>query len=282
MPAAASTDPSLFLSLQPYYSVTLRKLVRKQLMLTSTPEEKEKKPATTATTDAPLIVSTVPALYQYSMSVLSSVVVTNEYIFTNIEVDSPTSSPRDQVQQLLDAEDLVSVLEPTAIDLCSFQEALANALAQCTSALFFEENLGHSFLIKSLINYQACISANVLPAWPSTPASLGMAPDTLQLRLGETQQKYFATRSRLNDKVKSLLQEKFPGMLNAHFVHRTKYLPPLMCAREALEQIHTKVHLAPRATSEQMDLVHQVINRKYTPSVTGAEMHFYACETNQH
>ena len=71
-------------------------------------------------------------------------------------------------------------------------------------------------------------------------------------------------------------------MLNVHFMRRTKYLPPLMRACEALEKIRTKVHSAPRATREQMELVQQVINRKYTPSVTGAEMYFYACETDQH
>ena len=71
-------------------------------------------------------------------------------------------------------------------------------------------------------------------------------------------------------------------MLNAHFMHRTKYLPPLMQACEALDKIRTKVHSVPRATNEQTELVQQVINRTYTPSVTGAEMYFYACETDQH
>ena len=71
-------------------------------------------------------------------------------------------------------------------------------------------------------------------------------------------------------------------MLNAHFMRRTKNFPPLMRAREALDEIQTKVHSAPRATNEQMELVQQAINCAYTPSVTGAEMHFYACETDQH
>ena len=30
-----------------------------------------------------------------------------------------------------------------------------------------------------------------------------------------------------------------------------------------------------------MEFVQQVINRAYTPSITGAEMYFYACETDQ-
>ena len=72
-----------------------------------------------------------------------------------MEVDSPTSGPRDQVQQLLAAEDLVLVQDPTIIGVCSFQEPLANALAQCTSSVFFEKNIGHSFLIESSINYPA-------------------------------------------------------------------------------------------------------------------------------
>ena len=71
-------------------------------------------------------------------------------------------------------------------------------------------------------------------------------------------------------------------MLNAHFMRRTKYLPPLMRAHEALDKIRTKVHSVPRANNEQMELVQQVINRAYTPSNTGAEMYFYACETDQH
>ena len=71
-------------------------------------------------------------------------------------------------------------------------------------------------------------------------------------------------------------------MLNAFFMRRTKYLPPLMRAREALDKIPAKVHSAPRATNEQMEFVQQVINRAYTPSITGAEMYFYTCETGQH
>ena len=73
---------------------------------------------------------------------------------------------------------MVPILEPTVIDVCTSQEALANAWTQCTSAMFFEENVGHSFLIESLIDYQACTGATVLPAWPSMPAALGTAPDT--------------------------------------------------------------------------------------------------------
>ena len=107
-------------------------------------------------------------------------------------------------------------------------------------------------------------------------------PGTLQLRLSKTQQKLFVICSRLSNEVKQLLQTKFPGILNAHFMRRTKYLPQLMQFREELEQICTKVHSAPRATNEQMELVQQVVNGAYTPSVTGAEMHFYDCETDQH
>ena len=70
-------------------------------------------------------------------------------------------------------------------------------------------------------------------------------------------------------------------MLNAHFVRQTKYLPPLMQARDALEKIRAKVHSVPRATHEQQGLVKQVMNRTYTPSITGAEMYFFACETDQ-
>ena len=126
-----------------------------------------------------------------------------------MEVTSPTNAPRDQVQQLLDAEDLVPVHEPTVIDVCSFQEALANTLAQCTSPLFFEENVGHSFLIESSINYQARTGVGALPKWPITPAALGTAPDTLQLRLCEIQHKSFTICSCLDNEVKRLLQAKF-------------------------------------------------------------------------
>ena len=178
-----------------------------------------------------------------------------------MKVDNPASAPQDQVQQLLDAEDLVPVQEPTITDACSFQEALANALAQCTSPLFFEENIGHSFLIESSINYRAHTGVNALPEWPTTPAALSTAPDTPQLRLRETQQKSFVICSCLDNKVQRLLQTKFPGMLNEHFMRRTKYLSPLIQAREALDKIQTKVYSAPRANNEQMELVQQVINR---------------------
>ena len=127
--------------------------------------------------------------------------------------------------------------------------------------------MGHSFLIESSINYQARTGVSALPEWPTTPAALGTASDILQLRLSETQQKSFVICSRLDNEVKQLLQAKFPGILNAHFMSRTKYLPPLMRAREALEKICTKVHSAPRATDEQMELVQQVINCACTPDV---------------
>ena len=71
-------------------------------------------------------------------------------------------------------------------------------------------------------------------------------------------------------------------MLNVHFIRRTKCLPPLMRASEALDKIQTKVHSTSRANNEQTELVQQVTNRTYTPSVTGTEMYFYACETDQH
>ena len=134
-----------------------------------------------------------------------------------MEVDNPKVSPRDQVQQLLDAEDLVPVHKPTVIDVCSLQETLANVLAQDMSALFFEENFGHNFLIESHIDYQVYTDVNVLPKWPTMSAALGTAPDTLQLRFRETQQKSFIICSRLDNEVKRPLQAKFPGMLNAHF-----------------------------------------------------------------
>ena len=182
---------------------------------------------------------------------------------------------------LLAAEDLFPVQEPTIIDVCSFQEALANALAQCTSYIFFEENIRHSFLIESSINYQARTGLTALPEWPIIPVAPVTAVDTLQLRLQETQQKSYVICSRLDNEVKRLLQTKFPGMLNAHFVRRTRYLPPLMQAREALEKIRAKVHSPPRASHEQQGLLKQVLARTYTPSITGAEMYFYACETDQ-
>ena len=62
-----------------------------------------------------------------------------------MEVEQPTNGPRDWIQQLIAAEDLVLVQEPTIVDVCSFQEALANALAQCTPYMFFEEHINHSF-----------------------------------------------------------------------------------------------------------------------------------------
>ena len=55
-----------------------------------------------------------------------------------------------------------------------------------------------------------------------------------------------------------------------------------MRAREALEKIRTKFNSAPRATSEQLELVQQVFNCKYIPSVTDAEMYFYECKIDQH
>ena len=119
-----------------------------------------------------------------------------------MEVNSPTSGPRDYVQQLLAARDLVPVQEPTIIDVCSFHEALANALAQYTSYMYFEENIGPSFLIESSINYQARTGLNALPKWPTVPAALVTAPDTLQLRLQETQQKSYVICSCLNNEVK--------------------------------------------------------------------------------
>ena len=138
------------------------------------------------TIDASATAYTSPA----ASSQPSPVLTTNEFTF-NIEVDTPISAPQDQVQQLLDAEDLVPVHKPTVMDVCSFQEALANALAQSASALFFEENVGHSFLIESYIDYQAHTGVNVLSKWPTTSAALGTAPETPQLRLHETQQKSF-------------------------------------------------------------------------------------------
>ena len=124
--------------------------------------------------------TTTPSAYTTPVHtpVPSPVATTSKYIF-NMESGSVPSTPKDQVQKLLDAEDLIPVLEPTVIDVCTFQEALANALAQCTSAMFFEENVIHSFLIESLINYQACTGATMLPEWLSIPAVLSTAPDTL-------------------------------------------------------------------------------------------------------
>ena len=98
-----------------------------------------------------------------------------------MEVNIPMSRPRDQIQQLLAAEDRVPVQEPTIIDVCFFQETLANALAQCTPYMFFEENISHSFLIKSSINYQARTGLNVLPEWPIALAAHVTATDTLHL-----------------------------------------------------------------------------------------------------
>ena len=172
------TNPSAnnpFLSLQPYASVTLWKPVKRPS------SSKDAKPA--ATTKPVLTVNTsdYTTLVMSPVSSPEPVYNNTEYSFSNIEVDSPASAPRDQVQKILDAEDLVLVQEPTVTDACSFQEALANALAQCTSPLFFEENIGHSFLIESSINYQASTGVNTLPEWPTTPAALGTAPDTLQL-----------------------------------------------------------------------------------------------------
>ena len=133
---------------------------------------------------------------------------------------------------------------------------VVNALAQCTSALSFEENVSHSFLIESCIDYQARTGVNILSKWPTIPAALGTAPDTLQLHICETQQQSFVACSRLGNEVKRLLQAKFLGMLNVHFTHRTKYLlPPLMRAHESHEKICTKVHSAPRAIREQIELI---------------------------
>ena len=196
-------------------------------------------------------------------------------------MDTEKPGSRDQIKQLLTTEDLVPVREPTIIDVCTFQEALANALAQCTSYMFYEENIGHSFLIESSINYQERTGESVFPEWPDKPSKPTTAGDTLQLRLQETQQKSYVTCSRLDNEVKRLLQEKFPGMLNAHFVRRTKYLSPLMRSREALEKIHKKVHALSQSPHKQQDLIRQVLAHKYTPSINGAEMYFFACETDQ-
>ena len=140
----------------------------------------------------------VPTPTMSPVSTSDATAPTNEYIF-KMEVDSPASAPQDQVQQLLDAEDLVPVHKPTVIDVCSFQEALVNALAQCRPTHFFEENVGLRFLNESSINYQARIGVNALLKWPATLAALCTVPDTLQLRLRETQQKSFVICSRLEN-----------------------------------------------------------------------------------
>ena len=121
-----------------------------------------------------------------------------------------------------------------------------NALAQCISYMFFEENIGHSFLVESSINYQARTGLTVLLEWPIVPVAPVIAVDILQLHLQETQQKLYVICSRLDNEMKRLLQTIFSGMLNAHFVRRTRYLPPLMQAREALEKIRAKVHSPPK------------------------------------
>ena len=54
-----------------------------------------------------------------------------------------------------------------------------------------------------------------------------------------------------------------------------------MRAREALEKTRVKVHSPPRASHEQRDLLRQVLACTYTHNISGAEIYFYACETDQ-
>ena len=54
-----------------------------------------------------------------------------------------------------------------------------------------------------------------------------------------------------------------------------------MRVHEALKKICTKVHSPSRSPHELQDLLRQVLARTYTPNITGAEMYFYACETDQ-
>ena len=68
--------------------------------------------------------------------------------------------------------------------------------------MFYEENIGHSFLIEFSINYQARTGENVFPAWPIKPDKPATAVDTLQLRFQETQQKSYVICARLDNEVK--------------------------------------------------------------------------------
>ena len=99
------SETSPFLSLQLYSSVTLRKP-------RSIPSTEERKPA--AKTKPDLTINTSAYTAPVASPEPSPVLPFNEYTFNNMEVDSPTSAPRDQVQQFLDAEDLVPVLEPNS------------------------------------------------------------------------------------------------------------------------------------------------------------------------
>ena len=65
-------------------------------------------------------------------------------------------------------------------------------------------------------------------------------------------------------------------------MRKAKYLPSLMHAHETLEKIRTKIHSVARATNEQLELVQQVMDQWYTPTITGTEMDFYDCEMDQY
>ena len=173
MPATSKSVLLPFLCLQPYPLLTKhRQPIQK---LETTPEDKKpaKNPAA-----APIPASMPATVTDYHHNIMGS-------------DSTSTTPPIDQVKKLLTMAELIPVTESTVVDVCTLQEAFTNALAKCTSPTLYEEDVGHSSLIKLVINYEAHTGASTaLPVWPPTPPALGTALNSLQLRLLKARQKH--------------------------------------------------------------------------------------------
>mmetsp|Transcript_18038 Transcript_18038/g.37510 ORF Transcript_18038/g.37510 Transcript_18038/m.37510 type:complete len:148 (-) Transcript_18038:787-1230(-) len=94
--------------------------------------------------------------------------------------------------------------------------------------------------------------------------------------------KSFRIEHGCNLNVRALLDEKFPGILNSLKHAKVGTFTSVLTAQDAFDYVEKAVGSTAISNKKSLDHLRAVLDRKYTPERSGAEIYFTLCETDMY
>jgi len=142
---------------------------------------------------------------------------------------------------------------------------------------------GYAFLVEKEINYK--IRLNNPTATLPAPQTKSVQPkvDTLTMvKKYYSEMRTFRLQHNCNLDVRALLDEKFPGILNPLKHSKVGTFTSVLTARDAFDYVEKAVGSTAVSNKKSLDHIRAILNRKYTPEQSGAEIYFTLCETDMY
>ncbi len=142
---------------------------------------------------------------------------------------------------------------------------------------------GYAFLVEKEINYKIRLNdpAATLPKPQTKPVEPTVDTSTVMKKF-YSDMRSFRLQHNCNLDVRALLDEKFPGILNPLKHSKVGTFTSVLTARDAFDYVEKAVGSTAVSNKKSLDHIRAVLDRKYTPEQSGAEIYFTLCETDMY